>query len=121
MEAERRHMAQIYRDQQQMERDASRMMSASFATSSRIHQMAQQAPSQSSSRSSSSSNQHAADSATMTAASLIDAIITHQINQSAESINSNADEEPKKDISERLFQVFCNKFCFKLSVAFGNI
>ena len=104
IEAERRHMAQMYRDQQ-IERD-SRMMSAGFATSTRIHQqIAQQAPPQSSSRSSSSSNQHAADSATMTAASLIDAIITHQINQSAENISSNADEEPKKDISERLFQV----------------
>lgn len=44
MEAERRHMAQIYRDQQhqQLDRESSRLMSSGFPPSSRIQQQQQQ-------------------------------------------------------------------------------
>lgn len=106
MEAERRHMAQLYRDQQQLDRD-SRLISSGF-TQSRLQQpqqsqQQQQQQQQSSSRQSQSSSQQQNETAsTLTAASLIDAIITHQINQSVENTGGNS--QPPRP-GDRLFQV----------------
>lgn len=110
MEAERRHMVQLYRDQQQqqLDRDTSRLMSTGFTQSSRLQQpqqsQQQQQQQQSSSRQTQSSNQQQNEAAsTLTAASLIDAIITHQINQSVENTGGNS--QPQRP-GDRLFQGF---------------
>ena len=110
MEAERRHMAQLYRDQQQQQLDRdSRLISSGFSQSARLQQpqqsqqQQQQQQQQSSSRQNQSSNQQQNESAsTLTAASLIDAIITHQINQSVENTGGNS--QPPRP-GDRLFQV----------------
>lgn len=115
MEAERRHMAQLYRDQQQqqqqqLDRESSRLLSSGFSQSSRLQQPQQpqaQQQSQSSSRQNQSSNQQQNEtSSTLTAASLIDAIITHQINQSVENAGGSAasNNQPTRP-GDRLFQV----------------
>lgn len=112
MEVERRqHMAQLYRDQQQQQLDRdSRLINSGFTQSSRLQQpqqsqQQQQQQQQSSSRQNQSSNQQQNESAsTLTAASLIDAIITHQINQSVENTGGNA--QPQRP-GDRLFQVTC--------------
>ncbi|XP_011702384.1 PREDICTED: nuclear receptor corepressor 1, partial [Wasmannia auropunctata] len=119
MEAERRHMAQLYRDQQQIDRDSSRLASLGFSSQPspirlQQSQQSQQQQQQSSSSSSSSSRQSQSssqqnDSSTLTAASLIDAIITHQINQPARTDNANASgssaNQPAR-AGDRLFQGF---------------
>ncbi|XP_024867406.1 uncharacterized protein LOC112451782 [Temnothorax curvispinosus] len=112
MEAERRHMAQLYRDQQQqqIDRDSSRLLSSGLSQSSRLQQsqqsqqQQQQSSSSSSSRQSQSSNQ---PNETLTAASLIDAIITHQINQSVDnsSASGSSANQPAR-AGDRLFQGF---------------
>lgn len=114
IEAERRHsytVAQIYRDhqQQQLDRDSSRLLNSGFSQSSRLQQSQQsqqQQSSSSSSRQSQSSSQQQNDSSTLTAASLIDAIITHQINQSVENVNASGSltNQPAR-AGDRLFQV----------------
>ncbi|XP_018044022.1 PREDICTED: uncharacterized protein LOC108684288 isoform X1 [Atta colombica] len=114
IEAERRHIAQLYRDQQQIDRDSSRLASLGFSSqSSRLQQSQQsQQQQQQSSTSSSSSRQSQSssqqnDSSTLTAASLIDAIITHQINQSVENPGASGSSvnQPAR-AGDRLFQGF---------------
>ncbi|KYN36663.1 hypothetical protein ALC56_08454 [Trachymyrmex septentrionalis] len=114
IEAERRHIAQIYRDQQQIDRDSSRLASLGFSSQpSRLQQSQQsQQQQQQSSTSSSSSRQSQSssqqnDSSTLTAASLIDAIITHQINQSVENPGASGSSvnQPAR-AGDRLFQGF---------------
>ncbi|XP_063982207.1 nuclear receptor corepressor 2 isoform X2 [Diachasmimorpha longicaudata] len=113
MEAERRHMAQIYRDQQHqhIDRESGRLLGSSFSQSSRSQQSQQppsQQPSASSRPSPASSNSQSGDnSSTLTAASLIDAIITHQINQSFKSTSGTpaANNQPTRP-GDRLFQGF---------------
>ncbi|XP_026830889.1 uncharacterized protein LOC105284432 isoform X2 [Ooceraea biroi] len=109
IEAERRHIAQMYRDQQQqqLDRDSSRLLSSSF-TPSRLQQSQQSQQQQQSSRQSQSSSQQQNDSSsTLTAASLIDAIITHQINQSVENASGSGSSvnQPTR-AGDRLFQGF---------------
>jgi len=121
MEAERRHIAQLYRDQQQIDRDSSRLTSLGFSSQpSRLQQSQQQSQQQqqqsssssSSSRQSQSSSQQN-ESSTLTAASLIDAIITHQINQSVEnaSASGSSANQPAR-AGDRLFQVTERIFIF---------
>ncbi|XP_018315095.1 nuclear receptor corepressor 1 isoform X1 [Mycetomoellerius zeteki] len=114
IEAERRHIAQLYRDQQQIDRDSSRLASLGFSSQpSRLQQsqQSQQQQQQSSSSSSSSrqsqSSSQQNDSSTLTAASLIDAIITHQINQSVENpgASGSSANQPAR-AGDRLFQGF---------------
>jgi len=113
IEIERRHIAQLYRDQQQqqqqLDRDSSRLLSSGFSQSSRLQpsQQSQQQQQQSSSRQSQSSSQQQNDSSsTLTAASLIDAIITHQINQGVDNANASGSStnQPTR-AGDRLFQV----------------
>lgn len=107
IEAERRHMAQLYRDQQQqqLDRDTGRLISSGFSQSSRLQQpqqsqQQQQQQQQASSRQSQGSNQQQNETAsTLTAASLIDAIITHQINQSVENTGGNSQPQRPGDRS----------------------
>ncbi|KYM98298.1 Nuclear receptor corepressor 2 [Cyphomyrmex costatus] len=114
IEAERRHIAQLYRDQQQIDRDSSRLASLGFSSQpSRLQQSQQSQQQQQQSTSSSSSsrqNQSSSqqnDSSTLTAASLIDAIITHQINQSVENpgASGSSANQPAR-AGDRLFQGF---------------
>jgi len=111
IEAERRHIAQLYRDQQQqqLDRDSSRLLASGFTQSSRLQQsqQSQQQQQQQSSRQSQASNQQQNDSSsTLTAASLIDAIITHQINQSVENASgSGSSTNQPTRAGDRLFQV----------------
>ncbi|XP_029663712.1 protein split ends-like isoform X2 [Formica exsecta] len=116
IEIERRHMAQLFRDQQQqqqqLDRDSSRLLSSGFSQSSRLQQsqqsQQQQQQQQSSSRQNQSSNQQQNDSSsTLTAASLIDAIITHQINQGVDnaSASGSSTNQPTR-AGDRLFQGF---------------
>ncbi|KAL6257165.1 hypothetical protein P5V15_012096 [Pogonomyrmex californicus] len=116
MESERRHIAQLYRDkqQQQIDRDSSILLTSGFSQSSRLQQsqQSQQQQQQSSTSSSSSSRQNQSssqqnDSSTLTAASLIDAIITHQINQSVENASgSGSSANQPVRAGDRLFQGF---------------
>ena len=111
MEIERRQIAQLYRDQQQkqLDRDSSRLLSSGFSQSSRLQQsqQSQQQQQQSSRQSQSSSQQQNDSSSTLTAASLIDAIITHQINQGVDNANASGSStnQPTR-AGDRLFQGF---------------
>lgn len=121
MEAERRlYRDQLYsrdQQQQQIDRDSSRLLSSGFSQSSRLQQsqqsqqQQQQSSSSSSSRQSQSSNQP--NEPTLTAASLIDAIITHQINQGVEntSASGSSANQPAR-AGDRLFQVAEHIFIF---------
>lgn len=62
----------------------------------------------SSNQSNSGSQSNRGDDSTMTAASLIDAIITHQINQSSSETGSqnSQNQGPATRPGDRLFQVF---------------
>ncbi|XP_034945061.1 uncharacterized protein Smr isoform X3 [Chelonus insularis] len=111
VEAERRHMAQIYRDQQ-IDRESSRVISSGFSQSSRSQPPPQQPPPPQPPPSSragppTSNSQPGEGSSTLTAASLIDAIITHQINQSFKSTGGSAasSNQPTRP-GDRLFQSF---------------
>ncbi|XP_011313369.1 nuclear receptor corepressor 1 isoform X2 [Fopius arisanus] len=113
MEAERRHMAQIFRDQQHqhIDRESGRLLSSGFSQSSRPQQPPPPPPPQQTSASSrpspASSNSQSGENSTLTAASLIDAIITHQINQSFKSTSGapTANNQPTRP-GDRLFQGF---------------
>ncbi|XP_029169964.1 uncharacterized protein LOC114939718 isoform X3 [Nylanderia fulva] len=107
LELERRHIAaQIFRDQQ-LERDSSRLLSSGFSQSSRIQSQQsqqQQQQQQQSLRQSQSSSQQNDSSSTLTAASLIDAIITHQINQGVDSASGSSSSNQPTRAGDRLFQ-----------------
>lgn len=124
MEAERRlYRDQLYsrdqqQQQQQIDRDSSRLLSSGFSQSSRLQQSQQSQQQQQQSSSSSSRQIHSSNQPsepTLTAASLIDAIITHQINQSVEnaSASGSSANQPAR-AGDRLFQVAEHIFFFSI-------
>lgn len=111
IEAERRHIAQIYREQHpHLEREQSRVMTTGFSQSSRHQQQPQQQQQQQQQppprQNQQAGNQQSGDSSsTLTAASLIDAIITHQINQSTDNTPGTPSSNNQQRPGDRLFQV----------------
>ncbi|XP_020277995.1 uncharacterized protein LOC109851876 isoform X2 [Pseudomyrmex gracilis] len=112
MEADRRqqmHLSMMcHRDQQQQQdRESSRLLSSGFSQSSRLQSQQSQQQQQSSSRQN-QSNQQQNDSSTLTAATIIDAIITHQINQGSNenSGGSGSSANQPTRAGDRLFQGF---------------